>query len=59
MQDNHGASIYRKEDLPHGVAVTGIDDKFMYLSSPADARQKKRRIGLSALQEFIGYHGDQ
>jgi hypothetical protein len=48
-----------KEDLPHWVAVTGIDDKFLYFSNPSDVRPKKRKIGLPALQEFIGYHGDQ
>ena len=51
--------FYGKEDLPHWVVVTGIDDKFLYFSSPSDARPRKRRIGLNALQEFIGYHGDQ
>ena len=47
------------EDCPHWVAVTGIDDKFLYFSNPSDVRPKKRKIGLPALQEFIGYHGDQ
>jgi len=48
-----------KEDVPHWVAVTGIDDKFLYFSNPSDVRPKKRKIGLPALFEFIGYHGDQ
>jgi hypothetical protein len=48
-----------KEDLPHWVAVTGIDEKFLYFSNPSDVRPKKRKIGLPALQEFVGYHGDQ
>jgi hypothetical protein len=47
------------EDCPHWVVVTGIDDKFVFFYSPSDGRPKKRRIGLPALQEFIGYHGDQ
>ena len=51
--------FYSKEDLPHWIAVTGIDDKFLYFSNPSDIRPKKRKIGLPALQEFVGYHGDQ
>lgn len=51
--------FYSKEDLPHWVAVTGIDDKCMYINDPSDARPKKRKIGLPALSEFVGYHGDQ
>jgi hypothetical protein len=47
------------EDLPHWIVVTGIDDKFLYFSSPSDMRQKKRKIRLPGLSEFIGYHGDQ
>lgn len=47
------------EDCPHWVVVTGIDDKFLYFSSPSDVRPKKRKTGLPALQEFVGYHGDQ
>jgi hypothetical protein len=48
-----------KEDLPHWVVVTGIDDKFLYFSSPSDMRLKKRKVGLAALSAFVGYHGDQ
>ena len=51
--------FFSKEDLPHWVAVTGIDDKFMYFNNPSDAKPRKRKIGLSALQEFTGYHSDQ
>ena len=51
--------FYGGEDLPHWVVVTGIDDKFLYFSSPSDARPKKRKTGLPALSEFVGYHGDQ
>lgn len=47
------------EDCPHWVVVTGIDDKFLSFYSPSDVRPKKRKTGLPALQEFIGYHGDQ
>lgn len=47
------------ENLPHWVVVSGIDDKFLYFSSPSDARARKRRIGIAALSGFVGYHGDQ
>jgi hypothetical protein len=51
--------FFGEEDLPHWVVVTGIDDKLLYFSSPSDGRPKKRRIGLTALSAFVGYHGDQ
>ncbi|MDP3397017.1 MAG: peptidase C39 family protein [Methanoregula sp.] len=47
------------EDCPHWVVVTGIDEKFLSFYNPSDVRQKKRRIGLPDLSEFVGYHGDQ
>ena len=51
--------FFSKEDLPHWIAVTGIDDKFMYFNNPLDTNPKKRKIELPALQKFLGYHGDQ
>jgi uncharacterized protein YvpB len=51
--------FFIKENLPHWVAVTGIDDKFMYFNNPIDASPRKRKIELPALQEFVGYRGDQ
>jgi hypothetical protein len=51
--------FYSKEDLPHWVVVTGIDDKSLYFNSPSDTRPKKRRTGLPGLSGFVGYHGDQ
>jgi hypothetical protein len=51
--------FHSKEDLPHWVAVTGIDDRFLYFNNPSDARRRKRKIGLAAIQEFVGYHGAQ
>jgi hypothetical protein len=48
-----------KEDLPHWIAVTGINDKFLYFNNPSDARPRKRKIGLDAFEEFVGYHGAQ
>jgi hypothetical protein len=53
------SQFYSNEDLPHWIAVTGIDNKFLYFSNPADLRARKRKIGLPDLREFIGYHGDQ
>lgn len=53
-------SLYHsKEDLPHWVAVTGIDDKFMHFNNPSDTRPRKRKIGIDALEEFVGYRGAQ
>lgn len=51
--------FFGEEDLPHWVAVTGIDDKFVYFNNPSDAQFRKRKMGLAALQEFVGYHGAQ
>jgi len=53
------SQFFSREDQPHWITVTGMDDKFLYFNNPADTRPKKRKIGLNALQEFIGYHGDQ
>jgi hypothetical protein len=53
------ALFYSKEDCPHWIAVTGIDDKFLHFNNPSDTRPRKRKIGLPDLPEFIGYHGDQ
>jgi len=47
------------EDVPHWVAVTGIDDRFLYFNNPSDARRRKRKIELPALPEFVGYRGVQ
>lgn len=51
--------FYCREDLPHWVVVTGIDDTCMYFNNPFDATPQKRTIELPALQKFVGYHGDQ
>jgi len=51
--------FFSKDDLPHWIAVTGIDDNFMYFNNPSDANPKKRKTGLPALQEFVGYRGAQ
>jgi hypothetical protein len=51
--------FFSKEDLPHWIAVTGIDEKFMYFNNPLDANPKKRKVGLPDLQKFVGYQGDQ
>jgi len=53
------SSFFGEDDLPHWVAVTGIDDKCMYFNNPSDASPKKRKTGLPTLQEFVGYCGAQ
>jgi hypothetical protein len=51
--------FFTKENLPHRVAVTRIDNEFMYFNNPSDKNPKKRKTEMSTLQEFVGYHGDQ
>jgi hypothetical protein len=51
--------LWSKENLPHWVAVTGMDDRWMYFNNPLDTRRRKRKTGLYDLQKFIGYQGDQ
>lgn len=51
--------FFSKEDLPHWIAVTGIDDRFLYFNNPSDARHRKRKIRLDIFLEFVGYHGAQ
>jgi hypothetical protein len=51
--------FFTREDLPHWVVVTGIDDRFLYINNPSDARPRKRKIGLDTLQEVVGYRGAQ
>jgi len=53
------ALYFSNEDQPHWVAVTGIDDTFLYVHNPLDTHPRKRKIELPALQNFIGYRGDQ
>jgi hypothetical protein len=51
--------FFSAEDLPHWIAVTGIDDRYLYFNNPSDARRRKRKIELPALPEFVGYRGVQ
>ncbi len=51
--------FFNKEDLPHWVTVTGIDDKFLYLNNPLDIHPVKWKIEVSVLKRFIGYHDNQ
>lgn len=53
------SSYFSNDTLPHWIAVTGIDKKFLYLNNPSDAKPRKRKIALSELPEFVGYHGAQ
>ena len=47
------------EDLPHWIAVTGMDDKFVYYNNPLDMHPRKRKFDLSSLSQTVGYCGDQ
>lgn len=51
--------FHGSEDLPHWIAVKGIDDNFLYFHDPSDARVRKRKTGLNDLGEFLGYRGAQ
>lgn len=53
------SSYFGNDTLPHWIAVTGIDEKFLYLNNPSDVKPRKRKISLSELPEFVGYHGAQ
>lgn len=53
------SSYFSHDNLPHWIAVTGIDEKFLFINNPSDARPRKRTIALSELPAFVGYHGAQ
>jgi len=53
------ALFYCTDDLPHWIAVTGIDDRFMYFNNPFDTKPRTRKIDRTTLPQFIGFHGDQ
>lgn len=53
------ALFYCDDDLPHWVAVTGMDDAFLFFNNPDDVWPRERRIALAELGQFVGYHGDQ
>jgi hypothetical protein len=53
------ALFCRGEDLPHWVAVTGMDDKFVYFNNPLDVNPRNRNLWLSAFHKVVGYRGDQ
>ncbi|MEM3671360.1 MAG: peptidase C39 family protein [Thermoprotei archaeon] len=53
------ASLFGEEDLPHWVVVAGMDDEFIYFNNPLDANPRDRKYSLSALQEVVGYKGEQ
>ena len=53
------ALFCEKENLPHWVVITGIDNRFVYINNPLDTNSRKRKLALSALQKVIGYVGEQ
>jgi len=53
------ALFCKGENLPHWVAVTGMDDKFAYFNNPLDLNQRTRKFKLRTIQKAIGYRGSQ
>lgn len=53
------ALFCRGENLPHWIALSGVDDKFVYFNNPLDVNPLKRKLELSALQKVVGYRGSQ
>jgi hypothetical protein len=51
--------FYCDDDLPHWIAVTGMDEAFLYFTNPDDVRPRRRWVPLAELGQFIGYHRDQ
>ena len=48
-----------EENLPHWIAVKGIDENFVYFNNSLDSKLKKRKFKRLNLQEVIGYQGEQ
>lgn len=53
------ALFCRGENLPHWIAVTGIDNNFLYFNNPLHLNPQKKKFKLSTLEKVIGYRGDQ
>jgi hypothetical protein len=53
------AIFCRGENLPHWIALSGVDDKFVYFNNPLDANPLKRKFLPSTLQKVVGYRGEQ
>jgi len=47
------------ENLPHWIALSGVDDKFVYFNNPLDVHPLKRKFELSTLPKVVGYRGEQ
>lgn len=50
---------YCGEDLPHWVAVSGIDSARLYYRNPDDPRPRRRAVARPELGQFAGYRGSQ
>jgi len=49
----------RGENLPHWIAVTGMEDNFLHFDNPLYIDPQKRKFKLSSIQKVIGYKGSQ
>lgn len=52
------AEYFNAEDIPHWIAVIGIDEEMLYLNNPLDKRGP-RTLPLDTLGQAVGYKGDQ
>ena len=53
------ALFCKGENLPHWVAVTGMDDRFAYINNPLGMNPQTRKFKLQTLQKALGYRGNQ
>ncbi len=53
------ALFCRGENLPHWIALVGMDSNFLYFNNSLALSPHKRKFKLSNLQKVIGYRGDQ
>ncbi len=48
-----------EENLPHWIAITGIDENFVYFNNSLDSTPKKRKVKSADIQKVVGYQGKQ
>jgi len=53
------ALFCERENLPHWVVITGIDNRFVYINNPLDTNRQKRKFTLTEIKKIIGYLGEQ
>jgi predicted double-glycine peptidase len=49
---------FNAEDIPHWIAISGIDKDYVYVNNPL-GRVANRRVPLRSLDRIIGFKGDQ